>query len=104
MRVYISGPITGIENGNFEAFAGAEASLYALGHSVVNPHALPHNHGKTWQDYMREDLRALLDCDAVFTLPGWQMSRGASIEVKLAKDLGMMIFDDLKKLGDSAPE
>lgn len=38
---------------------------------------------------MRADLRALLDCDVVALLPGWEQSRGARREVSIADDLGM---------------
>lgn len=88
MTVYISGPITDVEN--FEAaFQLAEDHLTAKGHTVVNPCKLPHMHGHTWGEFMREDIKALMDCDAIFMLDGWRRSNGARIEHQLAMRLMM---------------
>ena len=43
-------------------------------------------------DYLRADLRALIrSADGVATLPGWQESRGASLEVHVAKALSIPV-------------
>jgi len=89
MTTYISGPITNIPNGNKEAFEAAEKYLLSLGYLPVNPHDLPHNHDRSWESYMREDLKAMLDCEAILILPGWESSRGATIEANLARTLGL---------------
>lgn len=45
-----------------------------------------------WADYLRKDLIAMLtDCTAVATLPGWESSRGALLEVHVAGALGMRV-------------
>lgn len=41
---------------------------------------------------MRSDLRALLDCDAIYMLPGWSRSRGARLEARVARACGLRIF------------
>lgn len=90
MKVYISGPITGRENNNAAAFALAEAQLRRNGHDPVNPHVIaPESEGMEWSDYMRADIRALCRCSAVATLDGWEDSRGARLEVDIARQLGM---------------
>ena len=43
----------------------------------------------TWAEYMRTDLRAMLDCEMIALLPGWEQSRGARREVSIADELGM---------------
>lgn len=90
MRIYISGAMTGIKDLNFPEFFKAEEYLLNLGHEVVNPARL--NGGVTdWVQCMRTDITALMACDALFCLKGWQNSKGANIEVRLAKDLGFRI-------------
>jgi hypothetical protein len=39
--VYIAGPISGVENGNKEAFLRAEQLFKQLGYIVLNPHSPP---------------------------------------------------------------
>jgi hypothetical protein len=76
---------------NFPAFADAVTVLDAAGFAVQSPHAEGQVPGWEWVDYMRRGLRQMLTCDGVATLPGWEGSRGARIEVDLAYDLGMPV-------------
>lgn len=91
IRVYISGPITGMPGLNQAAFSEVEKTLYALGYSPVNPFSVCANIGSnpTWRDYMRKDIQALCRCDKIFLLPGWWKSKGARIEWILSKILGI---------------
>jgi hypothetical protein len=95
-RIYISGPVTGIPNENRPAFTAAELQLRGAAFAVVNPLTLPHRHDKTWASYMRECIPAMLSCESVALLPGWQLSRGAIVERDLAVTLGM----DVRPLAD----
>lgn len=93
MKVYISGPITGMPDFNRKAFAEAESYIMSSGHDAINPHKVsPYREDWTWADYMRADLKAMLDCDTLYLLPGWEASRGACTEVRLARELGMKII------------
>lgn len=83
--------MTGLPDLNFPAFHEAAALLRARGVNVVNPAEFGEEPGKQWSDYLRKDIKALMDCDHVVTLPGWQASKGAKIEVRLALDLGMQV-------------
>lgn len=97
MRVYISGPITGIPYEEVEkAFSKAEIRLQEQGYEVVNPlnNGLPTN--ATWNEHMRADLKLLLDCDAIYLLKGYQNSKGAMIEYDLARILHFDIIEQLK--------
>lgn len=89
-RVYVAGPMTGILDLNFPAFRAAAVQLRALGHEVVSPAEI--NEGlehEGWNACMRRDVAALATCDAIYLLDGWPKSRGARIELQLAKDLGL---------------
>ncbi len=45
-----------------------------------------------WEDYMKEDIRVMMDCDEVHMLPDWRESRGASLERDIAIRLGMKVI------------
>lgn len=87
-RVYLSGPITGKPALNKPAFDLAEVMLKASGYRVINPFEVAPN-PKTWEEAMREDIAALLTCEAIALLPGWESSRGAKLERHIALQLGM---------------
>ena len=90
MKLYVSGPMTGLPEMNAPAFAIATAALRGFGYEVVNPAELcAHLEDPTWQECMRIDLTALLGCDAVATLAGWENSRGARLECQIARELDM---------------
>ena len=91
-HLYISGPISGMPDLNFPAFNEAAAKLRAAGYTVTNPAEMDaQDNGKTltWEEYMRRDIKVLMDCDGVALLPGWSYSRGANLEVDIAKRLSM---------------
>lgn len=92
-KVYISGPITGIDFGNRFAFSCARSSLELCGYEVVDPSEVQLDDEATWTDYMRADLKLLLDCDFIYMLEGWEKSRGARIERELAKNLRIKEID-----------
>ena len=82
MKVYISGPMEGMEDylGNFRE---AEENLLKLGHVVVNPARLDKvvkGYGIIREDYLELDLELLKCCDAIVMLDGWQQSRGCNRE------------------------
>lgn len=102
MKVYVAGPMTGYPEFNYPAFAEASARLRALGYVVVSPHEInPPELGfdHPWGWYMRRDIVALLDVDAVVVLPGWETSKGAKLETDIAAALGMERWE----LADVAP-
>jgi nucleoside 2-deoxyribosyltransferase len=91
-RIYISGPITDQPNLNREAFFAAEAALRTQGFEPVNPHRNGQAPDATWAQHMRADIKLLMDCDALVWLEGWEKSRGARLEMKLAYGLGMPVM------------
>lgn len=42
---------------------------------------------------MRADLKALLECEAIVMLPGWQASQGACLEYNVALECGFSVED-----------
>lgn len=91
--VYLSGPMTGLPAFNRPAFNQATADLEAFGLVVINPARIDLGPAGTWEAYMRHALRSLSECEAVVTLPGWEASRGAKLEVHIAHQLSMRVHD-----------
>lgn len=91
MRVYLSGPMSGIADNNFPAFHERAAQLRAQGFDVVSPAEIPEA-GGTWELCLRADIRELCTCDAIALMPGWEGSNGANLELHIAHRLGMQVM------------
>lgn len=91
MKVYISGPITGLhfEQNVVPVFAAAQLEIEEAGHEAVNPLNNGIAHEAAWSIRMRADLKMMLDCDMIYMLPGWMNSRGARLEFQVANILGI---------------
>lgn len=100
MRLYIAGKMTGEPMFGFPRFMAAEAALEAMGHTSFNPARKDLEDGfnpeldspKPLRDYMIDDVPALLKCDGLCVLEGWEQSRGAVFEVFVALYFGMPVF------------
>lgn len=92
MMIYISGPMTGLPNLNFGEFERVAKQLYEKGYEVINPADLKQP-DKSWETCMRVDIAELVKADTIALLNGWQESKGARLEVTIAKALGMQIVD-----------
>lgn len=77
---------------NFPRFHTEAARLRSLGHEVVSPAEVNVPHPGGWNLAMRADIAVLVTCEAVATLPDWQKSKGATLEVHIAKALGMSVI------------
>lgn len=76
---------------NFPAFMEAERELVKRGYGVYNPAergVIPH---WGWEDYLKADLRMVLDAHGIATLVGWEKSRGAKLEVCVARELNIPV-------------
>lgn len=91
MKAYIAGPMTNLPELNWPAFNAAAADLRALGHEIVNPAEINTDPTADWRTCMRADIKQLVDCDAIVMLPGWEKSRGATLEHQIAVGLGMRV-------------
>ena len=67
-RLYIAGPMTGLQDLNFPAFNAETRRLRDLGHEVVNPAELCPDPAMSWHDCMRKDIAALVSCDGIVLL------------------------------------
>lgn len=89
MRWYIAGPMTGYPQWNYPAFHAAAAMLRAEGLEVVNPAELIPDTTVARAECLKVDIAALIQCQGIALLPGWQDSRGARLESHIAEELGL---------------
>jgi len=93
IRCYIAGPMTGYPELNFPAFHAAAARLRDLGIDAVNPAEINPDKGMSWKECMRTDIAALVTCDAIHLLEGWQNSKGATLEAHIAERLELEVIE-----------
>ena len=90
MTAYIAGPITKRLKTYRYAFADAEMVLNFLGYTALNPAWMPK--GLKDEDYQRIGDAMLESADTVILLPGWERSKGARREARLAESLGKKVI------------
>jgi hypothetical protein len=89
--LYLAGPMTGIANFNHPAFHTAAAALREVGYVVFNPAENEVPADAPWPEHMRVDIANLVECHHLATLPGVEHSKGAQLELHIAKQLDMRI-------------
>jgi hypothetical protein len=110
---YLAGPMTGYPQFNFPAFEQAAWELRTVGHKIISPHELDTPEvqaeakksmdgkldsegkiaGMTWADILSKDVKVVADhTDGVVVLPGWDKSKGATLEVFVAITVGHKLF------------
>ncbi len=115
MKVYVAGPMRGIENWNREAFERAGIIWRRAGHHVFCPATVGIALGY-WlkegedthtlraapidpegRDHLKHvllsDVACLMAADAIALLPGWENSTGATVEVSIAHFLALPSYD-----------
>ena len=100
MKIYLAGPMRGLPGFNFPAFASAACELRRLGHEVWSPHERDEAEGfdpdrseaAPLAYYMQFDLPAVCRSDAVVCLAGWAASKGARLEVHVARAVGLPVL------------
>jgi hypothetical protein len=100
MKIYLSGPIAGIKDGNFPLFDHVAKRLQQQGHEVFNPADLTRNSYGSLDNFLRRDFAEqryvlkhwlakelvwiCLHAEIVYLLPDWQKSKGARAEYRTA--------------------
>lgn len=98
-RIYIAGPMRGYPDLNFAAFHDAADRFCRAGWTVRNPVEIGREEfgldpqAVSPAEFLRADIRVLLDCEAIAVLPGWEHSTGARCEAAVARSLGHVFYD-----------
>lgn len=87
VKLYLSGPITCNPNYILD-FENWQNFLQTKGYEVVNPATLGDGLAD-WHCYLKRDIPYLIECDGIFAMPGWECSKGAQLEIDLARRLDL---------------
>lgn len=94
LKVYISGPMTGLPEFNYPAFNSMAERIAAKGHIPLNPaKALNGEGGHPREAHMRADIAMVMEADAILLLPGWYKCKGSLLEVQIAAEIGLRIVE-----------
>jgi hypothetical protein len=100
-RIYIAGPMRGVEDFNRTAFTEHAARLRALGWAVENPVEIGGRFGTVEElagdtsllrRLMAFEIETLKTCDALFLLAGWEFSVGTRAEIAAAIAANLPIY------------
>lgn len=101
-KIYIAGKVTGRSLiAATHQFGTAEQKLKEAGYTPINPLKVVGTFNITWDLAMRKCITALMSADAVLMLHGYLDSKGACIEMELAKKLNIPIYHSIKDLTNS---
>ena len=95
MIIYLSGPMSGVENYR-ETFEAAARELTVAGHTVINPAELLQvapEAAASRASFLLIDLHLLASADCMITLPGWRLSRGCLAEHAFCCAVGIQVHE-----------
>ena len=94
--IYLAGQMSGIRDYNYPYFNKIADKIRGMGYEVFNPAeeqgAPSDEYCVDWADYMKKDIKVLVESDGVAVLEGWEVSRGATLEVNIARGLGLPVY------------
>lgn len=108
-KIYLCGAITGLNPVRCRAlFQIAQNKIATNWRVVMNPFDNGLEEEESWEAHMRADIKMLMECDAMYVVNDISNSKGAKIELNLARSLGLKImsykmserrlFEELKEL------
>lgn len=98
MKYYLSGAISS-QPDFVEYFKAHEKLLRENGlcDEIFNPgnvkDSVDLGDDPSWMDYMKYDIKQLMDCDILVLLPNWENSEGAKVEKYLCEKVGINIIE-----------
>lgn len=96
MKIYLSGPMTGLPDFNYPTFNETAAMLRGRGHSVYNPADFPHDFNKgpfpIRKAFAEFSKFICEEADAIYMMRGWEKSKGALAEYHLALNCELLVL------------
>jgi hypothetical protein len=108
VSTYLAGPMAGIPEHNYPLFRRVSAYYrQTYNREIIDPTdwvggSPPED--KSYNECLKGSLRELLRADSIFLLPGWERSRGATLELLVAVLLGYRVYLVIVWPGPSATE
>lgn len=92
-KIYLCGAITGLNPVRCRAlFQIAQNKIATNWRVVMNPFDNGLEDEASWEDHMRADIKMLMECDAMYVVNDISNSKGAKIELNLARALGIKVM------------
>lgn len=92
-KVYISGAIAHYDlDERMAAFDHAARYLSIKGYEPINPFENGISQEAHWKEHMRVDIGLLLTCEYIYMLRGWELSKGAKLELDVASSCGIRVL------------
>lgn len=95
MLLYVAGPYSGDVEQNISKARAIAVELWKKDHSVICPHmnsAHMEGDGIEWETFMQGDYQMIARCDGLVMVPGWENSKGATLEKQYAESLGIPVW------------
>jgi hypothetical protein len=90
--------MTGLPGRNYALFNSETERLRRRGFRVLNPAEIDEMYQTrtmkaqpSWEWYMRKGIGMVLRADGIAVLPGWESSKGASLEVHIGDTLNLPV-------------
>lgn len=98
LRLYLSGPMSGYENLNRNAFENVKSKLTSCNHKVTTPFDIMDvdpSDEYFYEECLRQDILFICSAylDFLMVLPGWENSKGCLLEVHTARTIGLDVVD-----------
>lgn len=90
-KIFISGPIPGLDSRSTERFENIADVLTLFGFEVVSPHLKSVSPDMSQNVYL-VDVKLLLECDAIFVIKGWTDNDGSILECYIADSYNLRLF------------
>lgn len=92
-KCYISGAIAHHDlKERMDAFGRAAIVLEKAGYKPVNPFNNGVPQSEHWTKHMRRDIGLLVGCECIYMLKGWELSKGAKLELDVASSCGIKVM------------
>ena len=92
-KVYISGAIAHYDLEERQAaFQMAAMEMERRGFEAVNPFENGVPQDAHWMEHMKADIALLVGCDYIYMLNGWELSKGAKLELDVASSCGIKVM------------